>query len=105
MDWYKGWAVERKEGKANGTTLLEALDSIIPPASPLGCPFRMFTKLEVLEQSQWVVSRLESSSPAWSLLSLPISLPLRSSPWRCTTSLSPRLPQETMLGSTSRTCP
>ena len=31
MDWYKGWAVERKEGKANGTTLLEALDSIIPP--------------------------------------------------------------------------
>merc|ERR1719391_1359520 len=31
MTWYKGWNVERKEGKANGMTLLEALDSIIPP--------------------------------------------------------------------------
>merc|ERR1712013_241576 len=47
--------------------------------SRLGCLFRMFTKLEVSE--------------------------LRSSPWRCTTSLSPRPPQETTLGSTSRTCP
>ena len=27
MSWYKGWAVERKEGKVNGTTLLETLDS------------------------------------------------------------------------------
>merc|ERR1712013_322420 len=43
------------------------------PTSPLGCLFRMFTKLEVSEQFQWVVSRLVSSSPAWSLLSLPIS--------------------------------
>merc|ERR1719228_851977 len=54
MEWYKGWNVERKEGKASGTTLLEALDS------------RMFTKLEVLEQFQWVVLRPESSSQAWS---------------------------------------
>jgi elongation factor 1-alpha len=29
--WSKGRSVERKEGKANGTTLLEALDSILPP--------------------------------------------------------------------------
>merc|ERR1739845_88945 len=41
MDWYKGWAVERKEGKANGTTLLEALDSIIPPARPTDKPLRL----------------------------------------------------------------
>merc|ERR1719341_1814516 len=34
MAWYKGWAVERKEGKTNGTTLREAVDSIIPPAKP-----------------------------------------------------------------------
>merc|ERR1719216_217599 len=27
MGWYKGWNVERKEGKANGMTLLEALDT------------------------------------------------------------------------------
>merc|ERR1711963_656444 len=33
MDWFKGWKVERKEGNASGTTLLEALDSIIPPTS------------------------------------------------------------------------
>merc|ERR1711902_95376 len=30
-----------------------------------GFPFRMSTKLEVLEQCQWAVSRLVSSSPAW----------------------------------------
>merc|ERR1712179_444376 len=41
MDWYKGWAVERKEGKANGTTLLEALDSIIPPQRPTDKPLRL----------------------------------------------------------------
>merc|ERR1712013_846198 len=39
--------------------------------SLLGFPFRMSTKLEVLEQCQWAVSRLESSSPAWSSLSPP----------------------------------
>merc|ERR1719233_2021947 len=36
-----------------------------------GFPSRMFTKLEVLEQCQWVVSRLVSSSPAWSSPSPP----------------------------------
>merc|ERR1739844_299991 len=41
MSWYKGWAVERKEGKANGMTLLEALDSIIPPQRPTDKPLRL----------------------------------------------------------------
>merc|ERR1719273_721414 len=41
MTWYKGWNVERKEGKASGTTLLEALDSIIPPQRPTDKPLRL----------------------------------------------------------------
>merc|ERR1712080_459639 len=41
MSWHKGWVVERKEGKANGTTLLEALDSIIPPTRPTDKPLRL----------------------------------------------------------------
>jgi len=41
MAWYKGWTVERKEGKASGTTLLEALDSVVPPARPTGKPLRL----------------------------------------------------------------
>merc|ERR1712228_390606 len=41
MSWYKGWSVERKEGKASGTTLLEALDSIIPPTRPTDKPLRL----------------------------------------------------------------
>jgi len=41
MTWYKGWNVERKEGKASGMTLLEALDSIIPPARPTDKPLRL----------------------------------------------------------------
>merc|ERR1712243_143515 len=36
-----GWAVERKEGRANGTTLLEALDAIIPPTRPTDKPLRL----------------------------------------------------------------
>merc|ERR1712096_393481 len=75
MSWYKGWAVERKEGKANGATLLELLTQsflpLDPPTSHSGCHSRMFTKLEVLEQFQWAVSRLVSSSPAWSSPSHP----------------------------------
>merc|ERR1711878_161199 len=41
MDWFKGWKVERKEGNASGTTLLEALDSIIPPTRPTEKPLRL----------------------------------------------------------------
>lgn len=41
MPWFKGWAVERKEGSANGKTLLEALDSITPPSRPTDKPLRL----------------------------------------------------------------
>merc|ERR1712105_117616 len=41
MSWYKGWSVERKEGKASGMTLLEALDSVIPPTRPTDKPLRL----------------------------------------------------------------
>ena len=36
-----GWAIERREGKANGTTLLQALDSIFPPTRPTDKPLRL----------------------------------------------------------------
>merc|ERR1719300_1385905 len=108
MTWYKGWNVERKEGKANGMTLLEALDSSSlpagPPTSPSGCPSRMSTKLEALAQCPSVVLRPEGSSPAWSSPSPPSTFPLRSSLLRCTTSPCPRLSPATTLASTSRTC-
>merc|ERR1712077_124768 len=41
MSWYKGWNVERKEGKASGMTLLEALDPVIPPTRPTDKPLRL----------------------------------------------------------------
>ena len=41
MSWYKGWAIERKEGKASGTTLLEALDAILPPVRPTDKALRL----------------------------------------------------------------
>lgn len=41
MPWYKGWSVERKEGKASGKTLMEALDSILPPERPTKLPLRI----------------------------------------------------------------
>merc|ERR1712235_109900 len=41
MGWYKGWNVERKEGKANGMTLLEALDAIVPPMRPTDKALRL----------------------------------------------------------------
>merc|ERR1712241_1454211 len=41
MSWYKGWDITRKEGKASGTTLLDALDSIIPPQRPFDKPLRL----------------------------------------------------------------
>jgi elongation factor 1-alpha len=34
MPWYKGWAIERKEGNSKGMTLLEGLDTILPPTRP-----------------------------------------------------------------------
>uniref|UniRef100_A0A8D1WGB7 Tr-type G domain-containing protein n=1 Tax=Sus scrofa TaxID=9823 RepID=A0A8D1WGB7_PIG len=41
MPWFKGWKVERKEGNATGVTLLEALDSILPPTRPVNKPLRL----------------------------------------------------------------
>jgi elongation factor 1-alpha len=41
MPWYKGWNVERKEGKASGKTLFEALDAILPPSRPVDKPLRL----------------------------------------------------------------
>jgi len=41
MSWYKGWEIKRKDGDAKGTTLLEALDAIIPPARPTDKPLRL----------------------------------------------------------------
>ncbi|CAL8298794.1 unnamed protein product [Lota lota] len=41
MAWFKGWKVERKDGNASGTTLLEALDSILPPSRPTDKALRL----------------------------------------------------------------
>jgi len=41
MGWFKGWNVERKEGKASGKTLLEALDAIVPPSRPTDKALRL----------------------------------------------------------------
>jgi len=46
MSWYKGWSTEgkdedKKEWKASGKTMLEALDSIRPPKRPSSKPLRL----------------------------------------------------------------
>merc|ERR1712055_1242530 len=41
MGWWKGWNIERREGKFSGKTMLEALDSIIPPQRPSDKPLRL----------------------------------------------------------------
>uniref|UniRef100_A0A6I8P4H4 Elongation factor 1-alpha n=1 Tax=Ornithorhynchus anatinus TaxID=9258 RepID=A0A6I8P4H4_ORNAN len=41
MPWFKGWKITRKEGNAAGTTLMEALDSILPPSRPTDKPLRL----------------------------------------------------------------
>jgi elongation factor 1-alpha len=41
MPWYKGWAIERKSGKCDGKTLLQALDAMEPPSRPLDKPLRL----------------------------------------------------------------
>jgi len=41
MPWYKGWAIERKEGNASGKTLFQALDAILPPQRPTDKPLRL----------------------------------------------------------------
>jgi elongation factor 1-alpha len=41
MAWYKGWTVERKEANGAGKTLLEAMDSILPPSRPTDKALRL----------------------------------------------------------------
>merc|ERR1711936_1311112 len=41
MDWYKGWAVEGKDKKVSGKTLIEALDLITPPKRPTDKALRL----------------------------------------------------------------
>merc|ERR1719383_1596652 len=41
MSWYKGWKIERKEGKSTGMSLIDALDAIIPPTRPTDKPLRL----------------------------------------------------------------
>ena len=42
MAWFKGWQIERKgESVTKGTTLLEALDAIVPPSRPTDKPLRL----------------------------------------------------------------
>lgn len=41
MPWFKGWNVERKEGKADGKCLIEALDAILPPSRPTDKALRL----------------------------------------------------------------
>ncbi|XP_046880321.1 elongation factor 1-alpha-like [Hypomesus transpacificus] len=41
MSWFKGWKVRRKEGNANGKTLLEVLDSVHPPVRSATKPLRL----------------------------------------------------------------
>jgi len=41
MTWFKGWAIERKEGNASGKTLYNALDAILLPERPTKKPLRL----------------------------------------------------------------
>ena len=41
MPWFKGWKVTHKDGNASGTTLLEALDCILPPTRPTDKPLHL----------------------------------------------------------------
>jgi len=39
--WFKGWVIERKSGKVEGKTLLQALDAMEPPSRPSDKPLRL----------------------------------------------------------------
>jgi len=41
MSWYKGWNIERKDGKFTGKTLLDAIDAIAEPDRPSDKPLRL----------------------------------------------------------------
>jgi elongation factor 1-alpha len=60
MNWFKGWTVERKEGNMSGKTLLEALDSILPPSRPFDKPLRL-----PLQDVYKIGGELACSSPSY----------------------------------------
>ncbi|XP_053322213.1 elongation factor 1-alpha [Spea bombifrons] len=41
MGWFKGWKVKRKDGFTKGQSLLEVLDSLVPPVRPANKPLRL----------------------------------------------------------------
>ncbi|GJQ75726.1 hypothetical protein Trydic_g17798 [Trypoxylus dichotomus] len=41
IPWFKGWAIECKEGKADGKCLIEAVDAILLPFRPTENPLRL----------------------------------------------------------------
>ncbi|OWF49313.1 elongation factor 1-alpha-like [Mizuhopecten yessoensis] len=41
ITWFKNWTIERKEGNVSGKTLLDAIDSILPPSRPSTKPLRL----------------------------------------------------------------
>jgi len=41
MPWFKGWSIERKGAKAEGKTLLQALDAMEPPSRPVDKALRL----------------------------------------------------------------
>merc|ERR1712183_149232 len=102
-----GWSVERKEGKASGTTLLESLDSIIPPQRPTDKPLRL--PLQDVYKIGGIgtvpVGRVETGciKPGMVVTFAPVNLSTEVKSVECTTSLCLRLSPETMLASTSRT--
>ncbi|KAB0356372.1 hypothetical protein FD754_000528 [Muntiacus muntjak] len=54
MSWFKGWKITRKDGNANGTTLLEALDCILSPCCPTDKPLCLSLQ-EVYKIGDWVL--------------------------------------------------
>merc|ERR1712002_101767 len=90
-------------GEGGGLLWMPSSHPSVPATSHSVFPFRMFTRLVALERSQWVVSRLVSSSLPCSSPLLPPTSPLKLSPSRCITSPCLRLFPETTLVSTRRT--
>ncbi|CAD7676260.1 unnamed protein product [Nyctereutes procyonoides] len=41
MPWFKGWKVTHKDENSSGTTLLEALDCVLPPTCPADRPLHL----------------------------------------------------------------
>ena len=71
MSWYKGWKVDRKEGNASGTTLLEALDSVLVPTRPTDKPLRLpLQDVYKIGGEQSRVSLSELNPDSYSLSSL-----------------------------------